>query len=109
MKHVKFFKIKSQSTSSNLEVYNGMGQLALLTTPGAKPGLDEAQVVFGEAFAVLAAMLSFTNLSQGESLREWSTYPEAYASDVTRFISLHLVSCFFVTSLGGFVFKCAEY
>jgi len=86
-----------------------MGQLALLTTPGAKPGLDEAQVVFGEAFAVLAAMLSFTNLSQGESLRVWSAHPEAYASDVTRFISFHFVAscciipCFFpyhfVTSL----------
>jgi len=48
-------------------VYNGMGQLALLTTPGAKPGLDEAQVVFGEAFAVLAAMLTFTNLSQART------------------------------------------
>lgn len=46
-----------------------MGQLALLTTPGAKPGLDETQVVFGEGFAVVAGMLSFANLTKGDAAR----------------------------------------
>lgn len=44
-----------------------MGQLALLTTPGAKPGLDETQVVFGEGFAVVAGMLSFANLTKART------------------------------------------
>lgn len=48
-------------------VYNGLGQLALLTTPGAKPGLDETQVVFGEGFAVVAGMLSFANLTKART------------------------------------------
>ena len=55
--------------SSRRKVYNGLGQLALLTTPGAKPGLDETQVVFGEGFAVVSAMLSFANLTKGDAAR----------------------------------------
>lgn len=55
--------------SSCRKVYNGLGQLALLTTPGAKPGLDETQVVFGEGFAVVAGMLSFANLTKGDAAR----------------------------------------
>ena len=55
----------AQCGSALHKVYNALGQLALLTTPGAKPGLDETKVVFGEAFAVIVAILAFAALTKG--------------------------------------------
>ncbi|CAJ1430801.1 unnamed protein product, partial [Effrenium voratum] len=50
-------------------VYNGLGQLALLTSAGAKPGLDEPTVLFGEAVLVLLSAFGFSTLSRARTER----------------------------------------
>lgn len=48
-------------------IYNGIGQVALMTSPGAKPSVEDANVVLIEALAGLLSAAGFYALSKGRT------------------------------------------